>query len=128
LTYSSHPSTYILTGSTDKQIRLFNPSRAAASGGTSTGLVQTYTGHGYDVADLAVSQDNTTFVSGGGDKLVFVWDVASARTVRRFEGHAGRVNGVALGGEGDSVVVSGRSGTCLPIALRLAVVGSMDGC
>ncbi|KAF2422203.1 WD domain protein [Tothia fuscella] len=104
LTYSSHPSTYILTGSTDKRIRLFNPSRASP---TSTGLIQTYTGHGYDVADLAVSNDNTAFLSCGGDKLVFVWDVATARTTRRFEGHVGRVNAVAWGGEGDSVAVSG---------------------
>jgi len=38
-----------------------------------------------------------------------LWDVITARTLRRFEGHGGRVNAVAFGGDaGDgSVVVSG---------------------
>lgn len=57
--------------------------------------------------DLAVSADNATFVSVGGDKTVFVWDVATAQTTRRFAGHAGRVNGCCFGGEGESVVVTG---------------------
>lgn len=71
--------------------------------------MQTYSGHGYEVLDIAVSDDNARFVSCGGDKLVFLWDVATARTTRRFEGHGGRVNSVAFGGDaGDgSVVISG---------------------
>lgn len=74
-------------------------------------MVQTYSGHGYEVLDISVSDDNARFVSCGGDKLVFLWDVATARTTRRFEGHGGRVNSVAFGGDaGDgSVVVSGKS-------------------
>lgn len=43
----------------------------------------------------------------GGDKTVFLWDVSTAQTLRRFNGHAGRVNACAFGGEGDSVAVSG---------------------
>jgi mitogen-activated protein kinase organizer 1 len=96
-----------LTGSTDRQIRLFNPARASLEQDAPSGLVQTFSGHGYDVADLAVSSDNARFASGGGDKLVFLWDVPTARTIRRFEGHTGRVNAVGFGGEGDSVLVSG---------------------
>ena len=57
--------------------------------------------------DLAVADDNARFVSVGGDKTVFLWDVATARTVRRWAGHAGRVNAVGFGGEGGQVVVSG---------------------
>jgi len=38
---------------------------------------------------------------------VFLWDVATARTLRRWSGHFGRVNCVGFGGDGDSVVVSG---------------------
>lgn len=67
--------------------------------------------HGYEVLSLAVSSDNARFVSGGGDKTVFLWDVATAKTLRRYGGgaggHAGRVECVAFGGDGDSVVVSG---------------------
>ncbi|KAI9885544.1 MAG: hypothetical protein M1823_002643 [Watsoniomyces obsoletus] len=88
-----------LTGSSDRLVRLFNPTTAS--------LVQTFDAHGYEVLDIAVSQDNARFTSVGGDKQVFLWDVATARTLRRFAGHFGRVNAVDFGGEGDSVVVSG---------------------
>ncbi|KAL8693480.1 MAG: hypothetical protein Q9218_001711 [Villophora microphyllina] len=51
--------------------------------------------------------DNARFASVGGDKQVFLWDVATARTLRRWSGHFGRVNCVDFGGEEGSVVVSG---------------------
>lgn len=38
---------------------------------------------------------------------MFLWDVATARTLRRWEGHTGRVNAVAFAGEADSCVISG---------------------
>lgn len=60
---------------------------------------------------LAVAADNARFASSGGDRTVFLWDVAAAQTLRRFahgtEGHVGRVNCVAVGGAGDQLVVSG---------------------
>ena len=42
---------------------------------------------------------------------MFLWDVATARTLRRFGGgaggHGGKIECVAFGGEGDCVVLSG---------------------
>ena len=35
-------------------------------------------------------------ISGGGDRQVFVWDVATGRTIRKFRGHDGIVNAVRL--------------------------------
>ncbi|EMC94291.1 hypothetical protein BAUCODRAFT_228397 [Baudoinia panamericana UAMH 10762] len=99
LTFSAGSGQYLLTGSQDRQVRLFNPSTRK--------LVQTYSAHGYEVLDLAVSDDNSRFASVGGDKTVFLWDVATAQTLRRFAGHVARVNAVAFGGDGDSVIVSG---------------------
>jgi mitogen-activated protein kinase organizer 1 len=105
LTFSSGTGQYLLTGSQDRQIRLFNPATGK--------LIQTYSAHGYEVLDIAVSGNNEKFVSVGGDKVVYVWDVGTAQTVRRFHGHAGRVEGCAFGGTGggeggeESVVVSG---------------------
>ena len=46
-------------------------------------------------------------MSGGGDKPVFLWDVATAQTLRRFSGHLGRVNAVRFAGEAEALVVSG---------------------
>lgn len=99
VTFSAGTGQYILTGSQDRNIRLFNPSTSR--------LIQTYSAHGYEVLDLSVSEDNSRFASVGGDKTVFLWDVATAQTLRRFTGHAARVNAVSFGGEGDSVLVSG---------------------
>ncbi|GAM84000.1 hypothetical protein ANO11243_019900 [Dothideomycetidae sp. 11243] len=102
VTYSSGSGQYILTGSTDRQIRLFNPSSSRKSP-----LVQTYSAHGYVVQDLCVSADNARFASAGGDKTVFLWDVATAQTLRRYVGHVGRINAVRFGGEDDALVISG---------------------
>ncbi|TVY48208.1 WD repeat domain-containing protein [Lachnellula occidentalis] len=117
LTYSSSPSTYILAGSSDRSIRLYNPSRPAAPPSSNpleppraTQLIQTYSAHGYEVLDIAVAQDNATFASVGGDRSVFHWDVTKAQTLRRFggnQGHTARINTVTFAGAGDSVLISG---------------------
>ena len=55
-----------------------------------------------------MTEDNARFASVGGDKQVFLWDVATARTLKRWAGHFGRVNCVGFGGEDGIVVVSGK--------------------
>ncbi|KAF2220570.1 WD40-repeat-containing domain protein [Elsinoe ampelina] len=100
LTYSSGSGQYLLTASTDRLIRLFSPL-------SRNPLIQTFSAHGYPVSDLCIAPTNATFVSSGGDKIVFLWDVATASTLRRWAGHAGRVNAVRFAGDGESLVVSG---------------------
>ncbi|EHK50589.1 hypothetical protein TRIATDRAFT_296986 [Trichoderma atroviride IMI 206040] len=120
VTYSSSPGNYILTGSADRSIRLYNPFpsssipevRPSAKPAVPQGrLIQTYAAHGYEVTSLAVAADNESFVSGGGDRAVFLWDVSKAVTTRRFggnaQGHSARINCVSFAGAGDSLVVSG---------------------
>ncbi len=46
----------------DRKICLWNPSKGL--------LVKTYLGHGYEVRDVCVTQDNSRFSSCGGDKQV----------------------------------------------------------
>ncbi|KAG0005043.1 WD repeat-containing protein 83 [Entomortierella chlamydospora] len=70
---------YILTGGVDRVIRLWNP--------TTRFCIKTYEAHGWEVLDLAVSPENGKFASCGGDKSVFLWDVLSGMTIRRFPGH-----------------------------------------
>jgi mitogen-activated protein kinase organizer 1 len=112
--YSSGSQTYILTGSSDRTIRLYNPSKAPPTSTAPTpsaqrppGLVNKYTAHGYEVLSIDVNSANDKFVSTGGDKTVFLWDVQTAQTVRRWTGHAGRVNRGVFGGEGDSIIATG---------------------
>ena len=38
---------------------------------------------------------------------MFLWDVATARTLKRWSGHGGRVNAVEFAGSEGSVVISG---------------------
>ncbi|KAI5862890.1 WD40 repeat-like protein [Durotheca rogersii] len=138
LAYSASPGTYILAGSADRSVRLYNPqpsSDAAVAGAKlsshitkkSSGsgavavavavpegrLIQAYSAHGYEVLSLSVAADNARFASAGGDRAVFLWDVTTAQTVRRFGSgggpgaHQARVNCVAFAGDGDSLLVSG---------------------
>lgn len=112
VTFSSSPGTYLLTGSSDRDIHLTRalPTSSAGSKGvppTTTTPIQKYAAHGYSVLDIAVAGDNARFVSVGGDRQVFLWDVESGTTVRRWTGHSSRIEAVDFGGEGDSVVVSG---------------------
>ncbi|KAL8726027.1 MAG: hypothetical protein Q9166_006972 [cf. Caloplaca sp. 2 TL-2023] len=96
----------ILTGSSDRSVRLYNPAKASSSS-PGSGLIQTYSAHGYEVLDISITEDNARFASVGGDKQVFLWDVMTARTLKRWSGHFGRVNCVGFGGEEGSVVISG---------------------
>jgi mitogen-activated protein kinase organizer 1 len=74
--------------------------------------VNKYTAHGYEVLSIDVNEGNDRFVSTGGDKTVFLWDVQTAQTVRRYTAHAGRVNrGVFAGDEGSVIVTGSFDGT-----------------
>jgi mitogen-activated protein kinase organizer 1 len=42
--------------------------------------VKEYAGpHGHEVLDVAIAKDNASFASCGGDRTVFLWDVASGQ-------------------------------------------------
>ncbi|KAK2748501.1 hypothetical protein FQN57_000634 [Myotisia sp. PD_48] len=120
VTFSSTPGTYILTGSSDRAVHLSralpsSSSSSASSQQTTTSPIQKYESHGYSVLDIAVTTDNARFVSVGGDKQVFLWDVETGSTVRRWGGHGGRIEAVEFGGDADSVVVSGSTDTDVKI-------------
>ena len=115
LAYSAGAGQYLLSGG-HRTISLYNPFPSTAPAATPFSaapapagpkLIQTYSAHGYEVLAIAVHSSNANFVSVGGDKLVFLWDVAEAKTIRRWAGHSGRVNDCCWAGEGGSVVVTG---------------------
>lgn len=113
VTYSAGTGQYILSGSSDRCVNLWNPANADGSSQSSgAALIQSYSGaHTYEVLSVAVASDNARFASGGGDKSAVLWDVASAKVTRRLGvatgGHSGKIESVKFGGEGDSVVVTG---------------------
>jgi len=101
---------YCATAGVDKAVRLWNPHRPL--------LLKTYSGHGYEVADVCVSADNGKLASCGGDKVVFLWDVTTAQVVRKFGGtrsggHTARINCVTFAGADDALLLSGSYDTSL---------------
>ncbi|EFX01404.1 WD repeat protein [Grosmannia clavigera kw1407] len=116
VTYSAGAGSYVLTGSADRSVRLYNPQPTSASPESSGGfvtkmgatpaavtavpagrLIQTYAEHGYEVLSLACAADNARFVSAGGDRTVFLWDRSS------------------FAGDGDSLVVTAGFDTAVRI-------------
>lgn len=116
LTFSSLGGSYILSGSSDRQIHLSRTQPASTAEKPNTTLesttpIQKYAAHGYPILDISCSADNQTFASVGGDRSVFLWDVQAASTIRRFggtqQGHTSRISSVSFAGAEDSVLVSG---------------------
>lgn len=80
---------YCMSTSQDKSVRLWNP--------TSGLCIKEYKGpHNHEVNDVAITEDNSRFVTVGGDKMGFLWDVASGRVLRKFTGHDRKINAVAF--------------------------------
>lgn len=90
---------YCMTGSEDRNVCLMNPSKNI--------LVKTYKAiHNYAVHSLAISKDNSKFITGGADKLVFLTDVLEGKPIRKYQGHAAAINCVAFNEE-NNVIISG---------------------
>lgn len=90
---------YALSGGHDKTVRLWNPRKGTQ--------IKQYQGtHGYEIRDIACAFDNAKFASCGGDRTVFVTDVASGRVLKRYSKHEQRVNVVAFNADA-SVLFSG---------------------
>ncbi|GAA5939469.1 WD40 repeat domain-containing protein [Sporobolomyces koalae] len=97
-------SSYLLTGGSDRLIKLWNPKNGSE--------IKSYSGHGYEVLSIACTPDNTRFASSGGDRNVFLWDVMSGEIVRRFAGHLGKINAVCWN-DSASILASGSFDTTI---------------
>jgi len=89
---------YALTGSQDRNVRLWNPHNGA--------FIKEYAGHANGVHDICVVKENDKFASGGADKLVWLWDVEKGKPIRKFRGHQDQVNSLAFNKE-DSLLITG---------------------
>ncbi|CAG0914139.1 unnamed protein product [Notodromas monacha] len=88
---------YCLTSASDKSVMLWNPHKGK--------LLQSYVGHGSEALVARSSGDNGSIASGGADRTVILWDVATAAPLKRWREHAGKINGVCFN-ELSSVVIS----------------------
>ena len=71
-------------------------------------LIKSYSGvHNYEVSDIAIANDNARFVSVGGDKVGFLWDISTGNVIRKFGAHHSRINCCAIGGENALIATGG---------------------
>jgi len=80
-------------------IRLLNLSEAR--------VVRAWKAHPDTVFAMDFSRDGRQLVTGGGDRLIKIWDVASGTERVRLEGHSAQVLGVAFNTNATQVVSGG---------------------
>jgi WD40 repeat protein len=69
-------------------------------------------GHWGMVRSVALAPDGKTALSGSHDKTLMLWDLASGREIRKFEGHSDAVNSVVFAPDGKTAL-SGSSDNTL---------------
>lgn len=76
-----HPnSNYVLTGSSDKSIRMWDIQKG--------NCVRLFTGHARGISSLAVSPNGRLLASGDVSGVVKIWDIAEGRLVKTVTGDA----------------------------------------
>ena len=101
----THDGAFAMTCSEDRNLYLWNPFRVDHKG--SGFLLKSYTGgHSHGVVDVAIAKSNDCFLSAGGDRAAFLWDVPSGKVLRKLNKHTQKINSVALNDD-TSVAVTG---------------------
>jgi U3 small nucleolar RNA-associated protein 13 len=89
----------VLTASSDATIRLWSVRNGAC--------LKTFSGHSSAVLQAAFISAGTQIMSAGSDGLLKLWTVATGENVSTFEAHDDKIWALDVGGENDSVVLTG---------------------
>jgi WD40 repeat protein len=118
----SKDGTQIVSGSSDKSVRVWDASTGAA--------LQQLNGHTDWVRTVAFSHDGIHIVSGSDDRSVQVWDASTGVTLQQLNGHTGPVNSVAF--SHDDIHIRGvqscptRPSTCLQLRFNSSLNRTPD--
>jgi len=74
-------------------------------------IVQRYGGHTKVVMDFKLSNDGDRLLTGGGDRLVHLYDAKSGELLKKFEGHRGIIWDVNFSNDNSKIVTSSADGT-----------------
>lgn len=94
---------YLLTGSTDGMVRLWDI--------LSGNLMRTLSGHSGPVLSIAVSPDNLHAASGEEDGSVIVWDLSTRKRGNTLPGNSGSTLALEFIPGGDHLLIGGRAET-----------------
>jgi mitogen-activated protein kinase organizer 1 len=90
---------YCITCGADKAVVLWNPYKKLK--------LQTYSGHSQEVLDADCSHDHSFLCTASADKTCFYFDVSTGKILRKFRGHAGRVQCVRFNLVDSNMLISG---------------------
>ncbi|KAF8815814.1 WD40 repeat-like protein [Phlegmacium glaucopus] len=108
----------IISGSSDKTVRVWNATTGVMEGGP-------FTGHTGVIHSVAISQDGQWIVSGSYDTTIRVWNITTGvMEGSPFTGHTGGVFSVAFSRDGQRIVSGSADST---IRVWNATTGAMEG-
>ena len=68
-------------------------------------------GHARNVLSVAYAQDGQTVLTGGDDQTARLWDIVTAKEIRRFEGHTDSIQSVAISVDRQTVLTGSADST-----------------
>ncbi len=93
----------LATGDTNSEIWLWQTDLSSASGDIKS-HISTLRGHENWVCSVAFSPDGTRLVSGGADRTIKLWDVATGECLQTLEGHSNWVMSVVFSPNGEQLI------------------------
>ena len=113
--FSSDDGAVFACGQDGKARLIAGPKPDGTTAGNTATRLREFLGHNGSVTSLALTPDRSLLITGGEDKTVRVWEVASGKQLRSFQGHMTSdqtwISAVAVRGDGKQIASGWVDGT-----------------